>query len=172
MDRLYGWKTCRNAPIVKAMKQQTKDVQNEFNMRLVQVLCIPTLSFCVTLFNLTFLVLKTFNSCMGCQIITQFKEQGLNTELYYKNKEMGETYSIIPTSAIRYGLWNLALSFFLVSTLKVSFVSIFSICPEIWIVNIAVVKGFQICYYCWFNGPRKLWLRNLLTATKCRFDFF
>ncbi|KAM1759582.1 hypothetical protein ACFX11_002561 [Malus domestica] len=69
VDRLYGWKTCRNAPIVKAMKQQSKDVQNEFNMRLVQ-------------------------------IITQFKEQGLNTELYYKNKEMGETYSIIPTSAI------------------------------------------------------------------------
>lgn len=69
VDRLYGWKVCRNAPIVKAMKQQTKDVQNEFNMRLTQ-------------------------------IITQFKEQGLNTELYYKNKEMGETFSIVPTSAI------------------------------------------------------------------------
>ncbi|CAL5386470.1 unnamed protein product [Camellia sinensis] len=62
-------KICRNAPIVKAMKQQSKDVQLEFNMRLTQV-------------------------------ITQFKEQGLNTELYYKNKEMGETYSIVPTSAI------------------------------------------------------------------------
>ncbi|CAJ1976957.1 unnamed protein product [Sphenostylis stenocarpa] len=69
VDRLYGWKTCRNSPIVKAMKQQTKDVQNEFNMRLTQ-------------------------------IITQFKEQGMNTELYYKNKEMGETFSIVPTSAI------------------------------------------------------------------------
>ncbi|KAJ9146141.1 hypothetical protein P3X46_028445 [Hevea brasiliensis] len=69
VDRLYGWKVCRNAPIVKAMKQQSKDVQNEFNMRLTQ-------------------------------IITQFKEQGLNTELYYKNKEMGETFSIVPTSAI------------------------------------------------------------------------
>nr|KYP50553.1 Eukaryotic translation initiation factor 5B [Cajanus cajan] len=69
VDRLYGWKTCRNSPIVKAIKQQTKDVQNEFNMRLTQ-------------------------------IITQFKEQGLNTELYYKNKEMGETFSIVPTSAI------------------------------------------------------------------------
>ncbi|GAV91958.1 GTP_EFTU domain-containing protein/GTP_EFTU_D2 domain-containing protein/IF-2 domain-containing protein [Cephalotus follicularis] len=69
VDRLYGWKTCHNAPIVKAMKQQTKDVQNEFNMRLTQ-------------------------------IITQFKEQGLNTELYYKNKEMEETFSIVPTSAI------------------------------------------------------------------------
>ncbi|KAL0287663.1 UNVERIFIED_CONTAM: Eukaryotic translation initiation factor 5B [Sesamum calycinum] len=69
VDRLYGWKTCRNAPITKAMKQQSKDVQIEFNMRLTQV-------------------------------ITQFKEQGLNTELYYKNKEMGETFSIVPTSAI------------------------------------------------------------------------
>ncbi|KMT05239.1 hypothetical protein BVRB_7g173810 [Beta vulgaris subsp. vulgaris] len=69
VDRLYGWKTCRNAPFGKAMKQQTKDVQNEFNMRLIQ-------------------------------IITQFKEQGLNTELYYKNKEMGETFNIVPTSAI------------------------------------------------------------------------
>lgn len=69
VDRLYGWKVCRNSPIQKAMKQQSKDVQNEFNMRLTQ-------------------------------IITQFKEQGLNTELYYKNKEMGETFSIVPTSAI------------------------------------------------------------------------
>lgn len=34
------------------------------------------------------------------QIITQFKEQVLNTELYNKNKDMGETYSIAPTSAI------------------------------------------------------------------------
>ncbi|KAL5843771.1 hypothetical protein ACOSQ4_009729 [Xanthoceras sorbifolium] len=69
VDRLYGWKMCRNAPIVKALKQQSKDVQNQFNMKLIQ-------------------------------IITQFKEQGFNTELYYKNKEMGETFSIVPTSAV------------------------------------------------------------------------
>uniref|UniRef100_A0A803L242 Eukaryotic translation initiation factor 5B n=1 Tax=Chenopodium quinoa TaxID=63459 RepID=A0A803L242_CHEQI len=69
VDRLYGWKTLRNAPIVKALKQQSKDVQNEFNMRVTSV-------------------------------ITQFKEQGLNTELYYKNKDMGETFNIVPTSAI------------------------------------------------------------------------
>ncbi|KAL5069734.1 hypothetical protein RYX36_020621 [Vicia faba] len=69
VDRLYGWKTFRNAPIRKAMLQQSKDVQNEFNMRLEQ-------------------------------IVTEFKEQGLNTALYYKNKEMGETFSIVPTSAI------------------------------------------------------------------------
>ncbi|THG17418.1 hypothetical protein TEA_027694 [Camellia sinensis var. sinensis] len=46
---MFRKKVCRNAPIVKAMKQQSKDVQLEFNMRLTQV-------------------------------ITQFKEQGLNTE--------------------------------------------------------------------------------------------
>ncbi|KAL1561545.1 photosystem II [Salvia divinorum] len=69
VDRLYGWKTFRNAPIGKAIRQQSKDVMSEFNRRLTE-------------------------------IITQFKEQGLNTELYYKNKEMGETYNIVPTSAI------------------------------------------------------------------------
>ncbi|CAN7034850.1 eukaryotic translation initiation factor 5B isoform X2 [Brassica rapa] len=69
VDRLYGWKTCKNAPIEKALALQSKDVVIEFNMRLTQV-------------------------------ITQFKEQGLNTEIYYKNKEMGDTFSIVPTSAI------------------------------------------------------------------------
>ncbi|KAI8003628.1 Eukaryotic translation initiation factor 5B [Camellia lanceoleosa] len=51
------------------MKQQSKDVQIEFNAKLTQV-------------------------------ITQLKEQGLNTKLYYRNKEMGETYSTVPTCAI------------------------------------------------------------------------
>ncbi|MCE0480535.1 hypothetical protein HAX54_037476 [Datura stramonium] len=70
VDRLYGWKACRNASIVKAMKQQSKEVQFEFRTRLTQV-------------------------------ITEFKEQGINTELYYKNKDMGkDTFSIVPTSAI------------------------------------------------------------------------
>ncbi|CAN0909342.1 Eukaryotic translation initiation factor 5B [Linum grandiflorum] len=69
VDRLYGWKACKNQPIVKAMKQQTNDVQVQFNNRIKE-------------------------------IIGQFQEQGLNTALYYKNKEMGETYSIVPTSAI------------------------------------------------------------------------
>ncbi|KAK1378762.1 hypothetical protein POM88_025506 [Heracleum sosnowskyi] len=59
VDRLYGWNTCRNAPITKAMKQQSQDVQNEFKRRLIQV-------------------------------TTQFKEQGLNTEVYYDNKEIGK----------------------------------------------------------------------------------
>ncbi|PKA50395.1 Translation initiation factor IF-2, chloroplastic [Apostasia shenzhenica] len=69
VDRLYGWKKCLNAPIRKAMNQQSNDVKNEFNMRLTQ-------------------------------IITQFKEQGLNTALYYKNKDLGETFNIVPTSAL------------------------------------------------------------------------
>lgn len=37
MDRLYGWKTCKNAPIEKALALQSKDVVIEFNMRLTQV---------------------------------------------------------------------------------------------------------------------------------------
>ncbi|KAJ4797246.1 Eukaryotic translation initiation factor 5B [Rhynchospora pubera] len=69
VDRLYGWKRCPNAPIVRALKQQSEDVKREFNMRLTQ-------------------------------IITEFMEQGLNTQLYYKNKEMGEVFNIVPTSAI------------------------------------------------------------------------
>ena len=44
-----------------------------------------------------YLLFKIMVFRLVCQIITQFKEQGLNTELYYKNKEMGETFSIVPT---------------------------------------------------------------------------
>lgn len=47
------------------------------------------------------LLVMTAFLCDALQVITQFKEQGLNTELYYKNKDMGETYNIVPTSAIR-----------------------------------------------------------------------
>ncbi|THG14311.1 hypothetical protein TEA_002674 [Camellia sinensis var. sinensis] len=44
------------------------------------------------------------------QVITQLKEPGLHIELYYRNKEMGETYSIVPTSAISgEGIPNLLL---------------------------------------------------------------
>lgn len=99
VDRLYGWKTIRNAPILKTMKQQSKDVQNEFNMRLIQVIYIIHFFSCNLLLsqlNMNFDWMYVF----GQQIITQFKEQGLNTELYYKNKEMGETFSIVPTSAV------------------------------------------------------------------------
>lgn len=55
VDRLYGWKTCRNAPIVKAMKQQSKDVQIEFTMRLTQVIFI---SFIHHKFQHTWLLLS------------------------------------------------------------------------------------------------------------------
>lgn len=33
-------------------------------------------------------------------IVTQFKMQGVNTALYYKNKEMEDTFNIVPTSAL------------------------------------------------------------------------
>ncbi|KAL9261388.1 Eukaryotic translation initiation factor 5B-like protein [Drosera capensis] len=44
-------------------------------------------------------VVELFNTKVK-ETVTQFMEQGLNTALYYKNKEMGETFSIVPTSAI------------------------------------------------------------------------
>ncbi|KAL6555887.1 hypothetical protein OROGR_005175 [Orobanche gracilis] len=69
VDRLHGWKTHRNAPIGTALKQQTRDVISEFNMRV-------------------------------SKIITQFMEQGVNTELYNKNKDRGGFFSIVPTSAV------------------------------------------------------------------------
>ncbi|KAL1562304.1 photosystem II [Salvia divinorum] len=68
VDRLNRWKTCRNAPIRKAIMKQSTSV-TEFKMRLTK-------------------------------IITQFKEHGINTALYYKSKKMGKTYSIVPTSSI------------------------------------------------------------------------
>ncbi|KAF3789190.1 Eukaryotic translation initiation factor 5B [Nymphaea thermarum] len=69
VDRLYGWKSIPNGPIQKALKQQSKDVNVEFETRL-------------------------------SQIVMQLKEQGLNSELYYKNKEVAKYVSIVPTSAI------------------------------------------------------------------------
>ena len=95
VDRLYAWKAQRNAPIRKALKQQSKDVQNEFDRRLIEVIYY----FCFLQFYQFAPFVKTLPST-GSQVITQFKEQGLNTELYYKNKDMGETFNIVPTSAI------------------------------------------------------------------------
>ncbi|OEL29788.1 Eukaryotic translation initiation factor 5B [Dichanthelium oligosanthes] len=37
VDRLYGWKTCPNAPIAKALKNQSDDVQKEFKWRVTEV---------------------------------------------------------------------------------------------------------------------------------------
>ncbi|KAL8120132.1 hypothetical protein AgCh_017314 [Apium graveolens] len=67
VDKLYEWKTCHNSSIVKAMKQQSKDVQNEFDRRLTE-------------------------------IIAQFKEQGWNSNVYYKieKKKMEKTISVAP----------------------------------------------------------------------------
>ncbi|MCO5597603.1 hypothetical protein L7F22_051682 [Adiantum nelumboides] len=69
VDRLYAWKTCTNAPINDAFERQNKDVMNEFERRLGE-------------------------------IVTQLKEQGLNSELYYKNPDRRKYVSIVPTSAI------------------------------------------------------------------------
>ncbi|KAL5790676.1 hypothetical protein ACOSQ2_005564 [Xanthoceras sorbifolium] len=45
VDRLYGWKMCRNAPIVKALKQQSKDVRNQFKMKLIEKAMVEKLTF-------------------------------------------------------------------------------------------------------------------------------
>ncbi|KAL6842130.1 hypothetical protein ACP4OV_028109 [Aristida adscensionis] len=37
VDRLYGWKTCLNAPIAMALKNQSDDVRREFKWRVTEV---------------------------------------------------------------------------------------------------------------------------------------
>lgn len=72
-------------------------------------------------------------------------EQGLNTELYYKNKEMGETFSIVPTSAITY-VHRLHLSF---NRAGIGYYRIFlqSNFVILWFVAMTVVKASLICCY-------------------------
>ncbi|XP_062107184.1 eukaryotic translation initiation factor 5B-like [Humulus lupulus] len=118
------------APIVKAKKQQSKDVQNEFNMRLTQ-------------------------------IVTQFKEQGLNNELYYKNKEMGETNNIVPTSAITYDLLTLG-SYFNCIVLEVKVIEGHGTTIDVLLVNGVLHEGDQIVVY-GMKGPIVASIRALLT---------
>ncbi|KAI3820046.1 hypothetical protein L1987_13902 [Smallanthus sonchifolius] len=149
VDRLYGWKTCRNAPIGKAMKQQSKDVQLEFDHRVTQ-------------------------------IITQFKEQGLNTELYNKNKDRGETYSIVPTSAISgEGIPEMLLlliqwaqktmiekltysSEIQCTVLEVKVIEGLGTTIDVVLVNGVLHEGDEIVV-CGFQGPIHTTIRSLLT---------
>uniref|UniRef100_M8ATH4 Eukaryotic translation initiation factor 5B n=1 Tax=Aegilops tauschii TaxID=37682 RepID=M8ATH4_AEGTA len=119
VDRLYGWKTCPNAPIGKAFRQQNDDVKLEFNTRLTD-------------------------------IVTQFKMQGVNTALYYKNKEMEDTFNIVPTSAISGSKYDIASIFSLTHNALLS----------------AVVKAFLICFYYWCNGHKRRWKKSLLLLMK------
>jgi len=75
VDRLYGWKTCKNAPIVKAMKQQNKDVTNEFNIRLTDVSYTSRVSYvwfelslCVHIFQIMlFYGIPDYNPIQGAR---------------------------------------------------------------------------------------------------------
>lgn len=50
-----------------------------------------------------FVGITDYNPFLGARsFFLKKNEQGLSAELYFKNKEMGETFSIIPTSAITY----------------------------------------------------------------------
>ncbi|CAI9093461.1 OLC1v1028963C1 [Oldenlandia corymbosa var. corymbosa] len=79
------------------------------------------------------------------EIITQFKEQGINTELYYKNKEMGETFSMVPTSA---------------TTVKV--IEGHGTTIDVVLVNGVLHEGGQVVV-CGMNGPIVTTVRALLT---------
>ena len=72
VDRIYGWKSCKNEPFQTALQKQTKQVNMEFEDRLKET-------------------------------IGQFAAQGLNAQLYYKNKSLKEfrtMVSLVPTSAV------------------------------------------------------------------------
>ncbi|KEH24049.1 eukaryotic translation initiation factor 5B isoform X2 [Medicago truncatula] len=69
VDRIYGWKTCRNASFPNAYMKQSRDAE---------------IGFC-SMLNRT---------------IWQFRQHGIVTKICYQNKEMRETVSIVPTSAI------------------------------------------------------------------------
>ncbi|KAL4585742.1 hypothetical protein LXL04_010366 [Taraxacum kok-saghyz] len=149
VDRLYGWKTCKNAPIGKAMKLQSKDVQLEFEHRTTQ-------------------------------IITEFKEQGINTELYNKNKDRGETYSIVPTSAISgEGIPEMLLllvqwaqktmiekltysSDIQCTVLEVKVIEGLGTTIDVVLVNGVLHEGDEIVV-CGFQGPIHTTIRSLLT---------
>jgi translation initiation factor 5B len=55
-------------------------------------------------------VVKEFKMRLN-RVQNQFQEQGLNSMLYYKNREMGETISILPASAIRSEMFLLSPNF-------------------------------------------------------------
>ena len=75
------------------------------------------------------------------QVITQLKEQGLNTELYYKNKDMGETFNIVPTSAIR-----LALDFLVFQHITRLSLFGFKIYHVFSLASIVLMLWFSICF--------------------------
>ncbi|TVU50099.1 hypothetical protein EJB05_01456, partial [Eragrostis curvula] len=149
VDRLYGWKTCPNAPIVKALKSQSDDVQREFKWRVTEV-------------------------------ITQFKECGFNSALYYENRKIKEVVNIVPTSAVSgEGIPDLLLllvrwvpeimmeKLIYVNTvectvLEVNEVKEFGTTFDVVLINGALKKGDQIVV-CTKQGPVTTSIRHLLT---------
>ncbi|GJN34949.1 hypothetical protein PR202_gb23666 [Eleusine coracana subsp. coracana] len=149
VDRLYGWKTCPNAPIVKALKSQSDDVQREFKWRVAEV-------------------------------VTQLKECGFNSALYYENKKIKEVVNIVPTSAVSgEGIPDLLL--LLVrwvpeimmekltyadtvecTVLEVNEVKEFGTTIDVVLINGALKKGDQIVV-CTKQGPVTTSIRHLLT---------
>jgi len=71
VDRIYGWKTCRNAPIRIAMNQQSNDVKIRFNTRVTEVVKHVYLLFvsCGRLFLLMFDMLIFLVLLLDCYTV-------------------------------------------------------------------------------------------------------
>ena len=68
IDRLAGWKVCKNMPIRDALKKQSKETVRHYEDKVQECIAI-------------------------------FANEALNCQLYYRNKDIKKTYSIVPTSA-------------------------------------------------------------------------
>jgi translation initiation factor 5B len=103
VDRLCGWKHCPDAPIKKALENQSGDVKREFGWRLTKVLAMPLHSL-IQYVSMQIFSLILFDNLthLSKQVVTQLKENGFNTALYYDNQKFRKVFDIVPTSAIRY----------------------------------------------------------------------
>lgn len=149
VDRLCGWKHCPDAPIKKALENQSGDVKKEFQWRLTKV-------------------------------VTQLKENGFNTALYYDNQKFRKVFDIVPTSAISgEGIPDLLLVLVLRSQAtmmeKLTFVNTVECTVlevnddkdlgttiDVVLINGVLYKGDQV-NVCTKQGPVATIIRDLLT---------
>uniref|UniRef100_A0A0E0FCA7 Eukaryotic translation initiation factor 5B n=1 Tax=Oryza meridionalis TaxID=40149 RepID=A0A0E0FCA7_9ORYZ len=149
VDRLCGWKHCPDAPIKKALENQSGDVKKEFEWRLTKV-------------------------------VTQLKENGFNTALYYDNQKFRKVFDIVPTSAISgEGIPDLLLMLVLRSQAtmmeKLTFVNTVECTVlevnddkdlgttiDVVLINGVLHKGDQV-NVCTKQGPVATIIRDLLT---------
>ena len=154
IDRLYDWNSTPMESFRGSYTQQSKSVQDEFNMRYQQ-------------------------------IKLALAEQGLNSELYFQNKNMSKYVSIVPTSAVTGEgvpdlLWLLLeltqkrmskqlmyLSKVEATILEVKVVEGFAYTIDVLLSNGILREGDRIVL-CGLNGPIATNIRALLTPPPSR----